>query len=42
MILPFIGGAVIMQVGFISSMVWLRGDAPTSSIPGRADQTTIS
>jgi hypothetical protein len=42
MILPFIGGAVIMLVGFISSLVWLREDTPASSTPGRADQTTIS
>jgi len=42
MILPFVGGAVIMLAGFISSLVWLRGDTPASSIPGRAEHTTIS
>jgi DHA1 family multidrug resistance protein-like MFS transporter len=42
LILPFISGAVVMLFGFIASLIWLRGDAPTHAIPEGADRTTLS
>lgn len=42
MILPFISGAVVMLIGFIVSLVWLRGDVPANPIQEGVDQTTIS
>jgi DHA1 family multidrug resistance protein-like MFS transporter len=37
-VLPFISGAVIMLLGFITSMIWLSEAAPGSSIPESSDQ----
>jgi DHA1 family multidrug resistance protein-like MFS transporter len=42
LILPFISGAVVMLVGFIVSLVWLRGDVTANPIQEGIDQTTIS
>ena len=37
-VLPFVSGAVIMLLGFITSMIWLSAAAPGSSIPESSDQ----
>jgi len=42
LILPFVSGAAVMLSGFISSLVWLKGEAPINSIGEGAKQTSIS
>lgn len=42
LILPFISGALVMLAGFITSLVWLRGEAPANSVPGSTGESTIS
>lgn len=32
LVLPFISGAVVMLIGFIASVIWLRGDTPSAVI----------
>ena len=41
MILPFITGAAVMLLGFITSLIWLRGDAPVKAVPGSAEKTSL-
>ena len=33
-------GVVIMLIGFIITLIWLKGDLPTSVIRKEVDQTT--
>lgn len=42
LILPFISGAMVMLIGFIVSLVWLRGDAPAAPIHKGGDLTANS
>ena len=42
LIYPFISGAVVMSIGFIVSLVWLRGDLPATTNQKGVDQATLS
>ena len=42
LILPFISGAAVMLIGFIVSLVWLRGDVPAAPIHKGGDLTANS
>ncbi|MCJ7536053.1 MAG: hypothetical protein MUO57_11020, partial [Anaerolineales bacterium] len=35
-------GAVVMSIGFIVSLVWLRGDLPATTNQKGVDQATLS
>jgi DHA1 family multidrug resistance protein-like MFS transporter len=41
-IYPYISGAVTMLIGFIISLVWLKGDLPASVLGKSADHSTSS
>lgn len=38
LVLPFISGAVVMLIGFIASVIWLRGDTPSAVIQKDGEQ----
>ena len=42
LIYPYISGAVTMLIGFIISLVWLKGDEPTGVLGKSADHSTPS
>ena len=42
LIYPFISGAVVMSIGFIVSLVWLRGDLHATTNQKGVDQATLS
>jgi DHA1 family multidrug resistance protein-like MFS transporter len=38
LILPFVSGAVVMLIGFLISLIWLRQDEPSAAIQKEGDQ----
>ncbi|MFL7891499.1 MAG: MFS transporter [Anaerolineales bacterium] len=42
LILPFTSGALVMLIGFIISLIWLRGNEPTAAIQKDGDQPSPS